>query len=153
MMTMQTFLGLFLGGLMYIAFLFFTAELEKRKFVPELKEKTLYLELCADEGITAFQCYDGSYGATNKVLSFIQQFDTAFGGKEFTKSSKLRHVTMHFNKAARQRWVGLKTQGTHPRTWKLCQSTIIKQFLIEDARDEVLIAWRGLKLARGGSIQ
>ncbi|MCO5597114.1 hypothetical protein L7F22_051189 [Adiantum nelumboides] len=29
-----------------------------------------------------FQTYDGSYGATDKVLSFIQQFDAAFGGED-----------------------------------------------------------------------
>ena len=60
---------------------------------------------------------------------------------------------MHFTKAARQWWASLKTQGTHPRTWKLCRSAIMKQFLTEDARDEVLTAWRGLKLERGESIQ
>ena len=101
----------------------------------------------------SFQCYDGSYGATDKVLSFIQQFNAAFGGEEFTESSKLRHVAMHFTKAARQWWASLKAQGTHPRTWKLCRSAIMKQFLTEDERDEVLTAWRGLKLKRGESIQ
>ena len=60
---------------------------------------------------------------------------------------------MHFTKAARQWWASLKTQGTHPRTWKLCRSAIMEQFLTEDARDEVLTAWRGLKLKRGESIQ
>ena len=79
--------------------------------------------------------------------------NAAFGGKEFTKSSKLRHVAMHFTKAIRQWWASLKTQGTHPRTWKLCRSAIMKQFLTEDARDEVLMAWKGLKLKRGESIQ
>ena len=52
--------------------------------------------------IISFQCYDESYGATNKVLSFIQKFNAAFDGEEFTESSKLRHVAMHFTKAARQ---------------------------------------------------
>ena len=102
----------------------------------------------------SFQCYDGSYdGTTNKVLSFIQYFDAAFGGEEFIESSTLHHVAMHFTKVVRQWWASLKTQGTHPRTWKLCRSAIMKQFLTEDARDEVLTAWRGLKLKRGESIQ
>ena len=101
----------------------------------------------------SFQCYDGSYGATDKVLSFIQQFDAAFGSEEFIESSKLCHVAMRFTKAARQWWASLKTQGTHPRTWKLCRSTIMKQFLTKDARDEVLAVWRGLKLERSESIQ
>ena len=100
-----------------------------------------------------FQTYDGSYGATDKVLAFIQQFDAAFGGEDFTESSKLRHVAMHFTKAARQWWASLKTQDTHPKTWKLCRTAIMKQFLTEDAKDEVLTAWRGLKLERGETIQ
>ncbi|MCO5551480.1 hypothetical protein L7F22_004984 [Adiantum nelumboides] len=100
-----------------------------------------------------FQTYDGSYGATDKVLSFIQQFDAAFGGEDFTESSKLRHVAMHFTKAARQWWASLKTQDTHPRTWKLCRAAIMKQFLTEDAKDKVLTAWRGLKFEKGESIQ
>ena len=100
-----------------------------------------------------FQTYDGSYGATDKVLSFIQQFDAAFGGEDFTESSKLRHVAMHFTKAARQWWASLKAQNTHPRTWKLCRAAIMKQFLTEDAKDEVLTAWRGLKLEKGESMQ
>ncbi|MCO5572638.1 hypothetical protein L7F22_026396 [Adiantum nelumboides] len=100
-----------------------------------------------------FQTYDGSYGATDKVLSFIQQFDAAFGGENFTESSKLRHVAMHFTKAVRQWWASLKTQDTHPRTWKLCRAAIVKPFLTEDAKDEVLTAWKGLKLEKGESIQ
>ena len=51
------------------------------------------------ENIT-FLSYDGSYGQTDKVLAFVQQFDAAFGGEHFTKRSKLRHVAMHFQKSA-----------------------------------------------------
>ena len=42
-----------------------------------------------------FITYDGSYGQTDKLLNFIQQFDAAFGGEDFTESSKLRHVSMY----------------------------------------------------------
>ncbi|MCO5548399.1 hypothetical protein L7F22_001856 [Adiantum nelumboides] len=100
-----------------------------------------------------FQTYDGYYGVIDKVLTFIQQLDAAFGGEDFTESSKLRHIAMHFTKAARQWWASLKTQDMHPWTWKLCQIAIIKQFLTEDAKDKVLTAWRGLNLEKGESIQ
>ena len=43
-----------------------------------------------------FLSYDGSYGQTDKVLAFVQQFDAAFGGEHFTERSKLCHVAMHF---------------------------------------------------------
>lgn len=31
--------------------------------------------------------YDGTYGETNKVLAFLQQFDVAFGGKDFDEGA------------------------------------------------------------------
>ncbi|MCO5557304.1 hypothetical protein L7F22_010865 [Adiantum nelumboides] len=40
----------------------------------------------------SFLTYDGTFGATNKVLAFIQQFDAAFGDEGFTESSKLHHI-------------------------------------------------------------
>ncbi|MCO5550731.1 hypothetical protein L7F22_004222 [Adiantum nelumboides] len=39
----------------------------------------------------SFLTYDGTFGATDKVLAFIQQFDAAFGDEGFTESSKLHH--------------------------------------------------------------
>ena len=49
----------------------------------------------------SFLTYDGAYGATDKVLAFVQQFDAAFGDEGFTESSKVRNVSMHFQKVAR----------------------------------------------------
>ncbi|MCO5574630.1 hypothetical protein L7F22_028419 [Adiantum nelumboides] len=37
----------------------------------------------------SFLTSDGTFGATNKVLAFIQQFNVAFGDEGFTESSKL----------------------------------------------------------------
>ena len=51
-----------------------------------------------------FLSYDGTYGATDHILGFIQQFDSAFGGEYFEERSKLRHVAMYFQKSARQWW-------------------------------------------------
>ena len=48
-----------------------------------------------------FLIYDGTYGDVDKVLGFIQQFDAAFGKEGFSKSSKLRNVSMHFHKTVR----------------------------------------------------
>ena len=64
-----------------------------------------------------FLTYDGTYGATDQVLSFIQQYDAAFGNNEdFFESSEMRHVSMHFQKLARQWWASLRAQGTAPKT-------------------------------------
>ena len=100
-----------------------------------------------------FLSYDGAYGNTDKVQGFIQQFDAAFGGESFTESSKLRHVAMYLQKSARQWWASLRTQGLAPRTWKDCRLAIMTQFLTENAKDDVVTSWRGLKLDKGEPIQ
>ncbi|MCO5600350.1 hypothetical protein L7F22_054461 [Adiantum nelumboides] len=101
----------------------------------------------------SFLTYDGTFGATDKVLAFIQQFDAAFGDEGFTESSKLRHVAMHFQKPARQWWASLRANGEAPRTWKNLRVSIMKQFLSSDAKDKVLTEWRSLKLTPHESIQ
>ncbi|MCO5587360.1 hypothetical protein L7F22_041309 [Adiantum nelumboides] len=100
----------------------------------------------------SFLTYDGTFGATDKVLALIQQFDAAFGDEGFTKSSKLRHVAMHFQKSARQWWASLRANGEVPKTWKALRASIMKQFLASDAKDKVLTEWRSLKLSPYESI-
>lgn len=100
-----------------------------------------------------FLNFDGTYGDTNKVLHFIQQFDAAFGGEHFAEGSKLRHVAMYFQKSARHWWATLRAQELAPRTWKECRTAIMKQFLPKGAKDEVLTAWRSFKLEEGETIQ
>ncbi|KAI5063544.1 hypothetical protein GOP47_0022091 [Adiantum capillus-veneris] len=100
----------------------------------------------------SFLTYDGTFGATNKVLAFIQQFDAAFGDEGFTESSKLRHVAMHFQKSSRQWWSSLQANGEDPRTWKALRASIMKQFLATDAKDKVITEWRSLKLSPYESI-
>ncbi|RXY01652.1 hypothetical protein DD576_30375, partial [Klebsiella pneumoniae] len=100
----------------------------------------------------SFLTYDGTFGATDKVLAFIQQFDAAFGDEGFTESSKLRHVAMHFQKSARQWWASLRGNGEAPKTWKTLRVSIMKQFLPSNTKDKVLTEWRGLKLLSHESI-
>ena len=61
-----------------------------------------------------FLTYDGTYGETERILAFIQQFDAAFGGEDFEEASKLRHVAMYLTKSSRQWWASLKTRGKAP---------------------------------------
>ncbi|MCO5586402.1 hypothetical protein L7F22_040342 [Adiantum nelumboides] len=100
----------------------------------------------------SFLTYDGTFGATDKVLAFIQQFDATFGDEGFTKSSKLRHVAMHFQKSAKAWWASLRANGEAPKTWKALRASIMKQFLASDAKDKVLTEWRSLKLSPYESI-
>ncbi|MCO5605414.1 hypothetical protein L7F22_059598 [Adiantum nelumboides] len=101
----------------------------------------------------SFLTYDGTFGATDKVLAFVQQCDAAFGDEGFTESSKLRHVAMHFQRSARQWWASLRANGEAPRTWKNLRASIMKQFLSSDAKDKVLTEWQSLKLTPYESIQ
>ncbi|MCO5564384.1 hypothetical protein L7F22_018044 [Adiantum nelumboides] len=100
----------------------------------------------------SFLTYDGTFGATDKVLAFIQQFDAAFGDEGFMESSKLRHVAMNFQKSARQWWASLRANGEAPKTWKALRASIMKQFLASDAKDKVLTKRRSLKLSPYESI-
>ncbi|MCO5548763.1 hypothetical protein L7F22_002225 [Adiantum nelumboides] len=100
----------------------------------------------------SFLTYDGTFGATDKVLAFIQQFDAAFGDEGFTESSKLRHIAMHFQKSTRQWWASLRDNEEAPQTWKNLRASIMKQFLSSDAKDKVLAEWQSLKLTPYESI-
>ena len=60
---------------------------------------------------------------------------------------------MHFQKSARQWWATLTTQGIAPHMWKECRQEIMKQFLIDQANNDVLTILHGLKLEKGVTIQ
>ena len=87
-----------------------------------------------------FQIYNGLYEATDKVVAFIQQFDAAFMFEDYMESSKIRMVEMHLTKTAREWWMNLKSQGSHPKTWKFCCSAIWNHFLSKEAKARVISA-------------
>lgn len=100
-------------------------------------------------GHTTFLSFNGTYGNTDKVLNFIQQFDAAFGGDNLPKKSKLKHVAMYFQKSTRQWGATRRAQRLALRTWEECKVAIMKQFLTDEAKDEILMTWRSLKLVQG----
>ena len=127
----------------------------KRKAI-SMKKKHKKRQQKFQEGsknVSSFITYDGTYGAIDKVLAFIQQFDAAFGGEHFTKSFKLRSMAMHLQKSARQWWASLKVQGKAPKSWAKCRIAFLKQFLQVDAKNEVLTTWQSLKMNKNKPIQ
>ena len=62
-------------------------------------------------------------------------------------------MSMHLQKSARQWWASLRVQGKAPKTWAECRIAILKQFLEDEARDQVLTTWRSLKLFKNEPIQ
>ena len=47
----------------------------------------------------------------------------------------------------------MKVQGKASKTWVECRIAILKQFLQEEARDEVLTTWRSSKLLKNNPLQ
>ena len=66
----------------------------------------------------------------------IQQFDAAFEGENFIESSKLGHVAMYLGKIGCHWWESMKAQGL----------AIMKQFLDNNTKDDMLLAWQSLTL-------
>ena len=60
---------------------------------------------------------------------------------------------MYLQKSGRQWWASLKMRGKAPKTWKACRAAIMKQFLTDHAKDDVLTAWQGLQLDKGEPIK
>ena len=60
---------------------------------------------------------------------------------------------MYFQNSATQLCDSLRTQGIAPRTWRDCLLEIMNQFLTKEAKDDVLTAWKSLKLEQGETIQ
>ena len=52
-----------------------------------------------------------------KALSFLQQFDAAYAGGNFTESSKVRKAATFLKGNASQWWSTLLMQGQAPATW------------------------------------
>ena len=70
----------------------------KRKAIEHKKRQQKFQEGSKN---VSFITYDGTCGAVDKVFAFVQQFDAAFRGEHFTKSSKLRSMAMHLQKSTR----------------------------------------------------
>ena len=78
----------------------------------------------------------------------------AFGKKKgFSKSSKLRNVSMHFHKTARHWWSSLCGSKKEPKTWEILRNLILKTFLPPGVKNKVVIAWRSLKMTPHESIR
>ena len=93
-----------------------------------------YCRFKEGEKSITYLTYDGTFGAMDKVLAFIQQYDVASRDEFFFEYSNLRNVAMHFTKSVHQWWSGLYAQGRAPRTWKALCLAIMKSFLDNNAK-------------------
>ena len=108
---------------------------------------------CANGKHNMFGSYDGSHKAMDKVVDFILQLDATFMCDVYTESTKIQMVEMHLTKTAREWWMNLKSQGLHPKTWKLCRFAIWKCFISKEAKSGIFFAWRRLQHSKEESIK
>ncbi|MCO5579505.1 hypothetical protein L7F22_033360 [Adiantum nelumboides] len=75
-----------------------------------------------------------------KALLFLQQFDGAFAGGNFTKSSKIRKAATFLKTNTLQWWTSLLNQGVVPSTWvefkHVCTSIDHRYFRESIVRDK-----------------
>ena len=79
-----------------------------------------------------------------KALSFIQQFDAAFAGGNFTESSKVRKAATFLKGNASQWWTTLLMQGQAPSTWIGFKQVFATTWLTNEFEVDVMSAWHSL---------
>ena len=71
----------------------------------------MYLKFKEGGKSITFLTYDGTFGAMDKILAFIQQYDMAFEDKDFLESSKLCNMAIRFTRLTCQWWSSLCACG------------------------------------------
>ncbi len=79
-----------------------------------------------------------------KALSFIQQFDAAFAGGNFTESSKVRKAATFLKGNASQWWTTLLMQGQASSTWIGFKQVFATAWLTNEFEVDVMSAWHSL---------
>ncbi|MCO5603050.1 hypothetical protein L7F22_057193 [Adiantum nelumboides] len=93
-----------------------------------------------------FETFSG-FDDMTKALSFLQQFDTAFAGGNFTEASKVRKATTFLKGNARQWWTTLLLQGQAPSTWIYFKQIFASAWLSNEFEVDVMAEWHQLSAA------
>ncbi|MCO5585690.1 hypothetical protein L7F22_039626 [Adiantum nelumboides] len=101
--------------------------------------------------------YKGGKGVTSttftgfddrkKALSFLQQFDKAYAGGNFTEASKVRKAATYLTGNAGQWWTTLLLQGQAPSTWIYFKQIFASAWLSDDFEEDVMTEWHQLNAA------
>ncbi|MCO5558673.1 hypothetical protein L7F22_012259 [Adiantum nelumboides] len=86
------------------------------------------------------------FGTTDrmKALIFLQQFDAAFTGGNFTEASKIRKAASFLKGNALQWWATLLNQGQVPSTWVQFKQIFAPAWLTSAFEVDVMTAWNQL---------
>ncbi|MCO5548368.1 hypothetical protein L7F22_001825 [Adiantum nelumboides] len=108
-----------------------------------LEKPTPYKE--GGKGVT-FTTFTG-FDDRKKALSFLQQFDKAYAGGNFTEASKVRKAATYLTGNAGQWWTTLLLQGQAPSTWIYFKQIFASAWLSDDFEADVMTEWHQLSAA------
>ncbi|MCO5594529.1 hypothetical protein L7F22_048561 [Adiantum nelumboides] len=108
-----------------------------------LEKPTPYKE--GGKGVT-FTTFAG-FDDRKKALSFLQQFDKAYAGGNFTEASKVRKAATYLTGNAGQWWTTLLLQGQAPSTWIYFKQIFASAWLSDDFEANVMTEWHQLNAA------
>ncbi|KAH7421157.1 hypothetical protein KP509_13G042900 [Ceratopteris richardii] len=99
-----------------------------------------------------FQIFSGMHDRL-KALTFIQQFDAAYTGGNFTESSKVWKAATFLKGNALQWWTTLLMQGLAPTTWIQFKQVFSSAWLTNTFEVDVMTAWHKLDAATCASLE
>ncbi|MCO5549206.1 hypothetical protein L7F22_002672 [Adiantum nelumboides] len=97
-------------------------------------------------GISKFTTFTG-FDDRKKALSFLEQFDKAYAGGNFTEASKVRKAATYLTGNAGQWWTSLLLQGQAPSTWIYFKRIFASAWLSDDFEADVMTEWHQLNAA------
>lgn len=99
-----------------------------------------------------FETFSGTQDKL-KALTFIQQFDAAYTGGNFTESSKVRKAATFLKGNALQWWNLLLMQGTAPATWVYFKQLFAAAWLTNTFEVDIMTAWHKLDAANCANLE
>ena len=88
-----------------------------------------------------------------KALIFLQQFDAAYSGGNFTESSKVRKAATFLKGNALQWWTNMLLQGRAPTTWVEFKQVFSATWLTTTFEMDVMTAWHKLDAAHCANLE
>ncbi|MCO5572890.1 hypothetical protein L7F22_026651 [Adiantum nelumboides] len=108
-----------------------------------LEKPTPYKEGGKGVTFTTFTRFDDR----KKALSFLQQFEKAYAGGNFTEASKVCKAATYLTGNAGQWWTTLLLQGQAPSTWIYFKQIFASAWLSNDFEADVMTEWHQLNAA------
>ncbi|MCO5577844.1 hypothetical protein L7F22_031679 [Adiantum nelumboides] len=99
-----------------------------------------------------FDTFHGTHDKL-KALLFLQQFDAAFAGGNFTEASKIRKAATFLKINALQWWTTMLNQGVVPSTWVRFKQIFAPAWITNTFEVDVMTAWNQLSAINCESLE